>query len=157
MHKLRLRIHCRQAVLDRKTHNLLLVVLDESKRDHDESVCTPLPCGSEGIPQIVRTSHLQRLKLHPQRTGGHFGLLELGGGGRTVRVPEYGYARGRRNNLFEKLQPFTGQVLGDVDGAGNIPTRSRKTGNQSVANRIISEVPHHDRDRTGRLLGGSGR
>ena len=37
------------------------------------------------------------------------------------------------------------------------PARSRKTGDQSVANRIITRIPHHDRYGTGGLLGGSGR
>ncbi len=100
-------MHCRQTALEFEIYDPLSVRNKEIYPHYDESVCTPLDCGSECILQIVRTSHLQRLKPHPQCAGSGLSLFKVsfarcGGSSREVGNPgEF------RESLLEQLQPFS--------------------------------------------------
>src|SRR5262249_20113277 len=94
VHKLRNVIHRQQTILNCEIYNPLLVVNDESPKRHNyESFCSLLASGVECLIQILRTAHLQRLNLHPQRTGSYFCFLKLRGGDRSGGIPENGHTR----------------------------------------------------------------
>jgi hypothetical protein len=57
--------------------------------------------------EIIRLSHIDRLKLDAQRGSRSFSLPHPEGGGWGVRIPQNSHTRDAGNYLFEQFQPFS--------------------------------------------------
>jgi len=59
--------------------------------------------------------------------------------------------------LFQQFQAFAGQLLRDVDDAGDIASRARETGDESQTHGILVCTNHDDWDGARRLFRGVNR
>jgi hypothetical protein len=78
------------------------------------------------------------MKLHPVRPcrflhGGHDGL-----GSRNVRILEQGNYLGLWKQLGKKLKALGIQLYGEEADAREVATRPSKTGDQAIADRVVT-------------------
>ena len=85
----------------------------------------------------IGTTHLQSLKLKPQRSTtqpeGPFTVSRMPW---IVGIPQERDPRRSRNRLLEELELLNAQVHGQGRCAGDVSARSREAGNEAQLNRI---------------------
>src|SRR5215468_8477208 len=98
-----------------------------------------------------RFFYLWDLQLHAQGLCSNLGLSHPN---RIVtwarKTTENSDAGKPGNNLFEKLKPFSYQLVGKVGQSRNLSARSRQTSDKTTANGIVTAC--HNRNRQRRVL-----
>jgi hypothetical protein len=99
---------------------------------HDnERLGTLFPRGLEGLFQLFGALDGQGVDTHPLQAGSGFDFLEIRHSRRDVLRREVADRRDVWECLLQQLQAFAGEVLHDVDDAGDIAARACQAGNES--------------------------
>jgi hypothetical protein len=122
---------------------------------HDnERLGTLFPRGLEGLFQLFGALDGQGVDTHPLHAGSGFDFVEIRHRRGDVVRREVADPREVGEGLFQQLQAFAGELLHDVDDAGDIAARACQAGDESEPHGIIAGIQHDARDGARRLFGG---
>ena len=126
-------------------------MIEECRRRDDEGVRAIRARLAKRGAELVRSFHLQRLKVHAQRLGRGLGRSQLALAA-ARRMPEDGDARHPGDGLFEEFHPLPAQVLREERLPRDVPAWSGEARDETGPHRVVRER-HDDRDCGGGLLG----
>src|SRR4029077_18990004 len=104
-------------------------------QDHERVVALSAHLGKGGL-EIIRTSHLPRLKRHALGPCGRLHPSQDDHIARVGRIPEDRHARDTRQDLLEQSQPLHGQLREEGCESRDVPAWPREAGNEPLADGI---------------------
>jgi len=147
-------IHDGQAEGVNKLDNPFSVAQQETRTRDNERLGARCTRGLESLFQLFGALDLQGLDAHTQQAGGGFDFLETRRTRGDVLRREVADPREVWERLVQQFQAFAGELLRDVDDAGDIAARAGQAGDESQTHGIIARIIHDDRDGARRLFGG---
>jgi len=84
------------------------------------------PGAVKSAGKVLGRSHVEKLRLEPQRSCGYLYLTPLGATGRTAHIRDQRDPRDPRDRLLEQLQALTSQFDGNRAQPCNIPAWAGK-------------------------------